>query len=81
MTKFVFCKDCQFFSESHNACFHPDAFAPDFPFKSVLGGNWKEINADYHCEWYDRHPPIQPDGRLRGRLSRFKKFIDKLIRK
>ena len=79
---FVFCHMCDFYSESHDACFHPDAWGPghqSFPGKKP--GNCLILNSDYHCQWYEPipkvSPVVQPTGR--GSLSfRFRKFLRRL---
>ena len=70
----VFCHQCDYYSESHDACFYPDAWTPSFPFKEA--GDCRKHNADYHCSWYEPvrvYPHVHPGGHdmLEIRLRKF----------
>lgn len=75
----VFCSQCDYYSESHDGCFYPDAWTPSSPFKEP--GDCRKLNSDYYCSWYEPvkvYPSVRP-----GRLwwGKVKKIIDKLLLK
>ena len=76
----VFCHMCDYFSESNDACFYPDALLPSFPFKEFA--DYKKLNSDYNCSWYEPvkvYPDVHPGGR-RYVTNRLVKFFAGLLK-
>ena len=55
---FVFCHQCSYWSEKHDACFHPNTWRQGVPFKEP--GDCHALNWNYHCKLYE-FSPVVPD--------------------
>jgi len=75
----VFCHMCDYFSESNDACFYPDALLPSFPFKEFA--DYKKLNSDYNCSWYEpvKVYPVRPGGQNMLRIW-LRKFFAGLLK-
>ena len=75
----AYCENCSFFSESHAACFHPDAWhdTPMWPtgFGFKAPGDPGVLNRDGMCPWYDETPPLEPPVQSNGIAGKLKRFF------
>ena len=72
------CRNCRFYSISHHACFHPEAWTQGTFFKRP--GDPDVLNPFGHC-WFDEEP-VHPVG-FWAKLKRFFRtvFVFKVTRR